>query len=283
MAPVFALAGIGFVWVRTGVPYDVAFVTRLAMTLSVPCLIFVALMRTEIDPSLLRDTALAALLSYAAVGAVVWLLLSFAGFELRTFWPPLTFGNTGNIGLPLALFAFGNEGLDYSVVIFAVMALIAFTVGVWVVSGSGSLLTPLKEPMVWGTALGGLFLIMGWKTPDWATNSLQLVGQMAIPLMLITLGVAISRLAVSGIVLALFLSLLKLAICIAVPLSIGQAMGLSGVPLAILVLQVSTPVAVTSYMLAEKYKARSDDVAGLVVVSTLLSVVAMPVTLAFFV
>jgi malate permease and related proteins len=117
----------------------------------------------------------------------------------------------------------------------------------------------------------------------WAGNALDLVGQMAIPLMLVTLGVAISRLAPRSIGRSVWISMVKLGLCVAVPLGVGLWFQLPSVALGVLVLQVATPVAVTSYMLAEKYNAKSDEVAGLVVVSTLISVIAIPVMLAFFI
>jgi predicted permease len=284
VAPVFLLAAIGYVWVRGfGWAYDVEFVTRLSMTLSIPCLIFMALMRSDVDPGLLRDTVLATLTAYVAVGLVVWALVRAAGLDIATFWAPLTFGNTGNLGLPIALFAFGQLGFDMAVVIFAVMAILSFTFGVWVVAGGGNPVTAIKEPLVWGSVLGALFLVMGWRVPDWVGASLDLVGQMAIPLMLITLGVAISRLQPRALGRAFWLCIAKLAICTGVPLAVGLWFGLPKLALGVLILQVSTPVAVTSYMLATKYKARPDEVAGLVVVSTLISIVAIPATLAFFV
>ena len=115
------------------------------------------------------------------------------------------------------------------------------------------------------------------------TNTLELIGQMAIPLMLITLGVAVARLTPGGIGRALWLSLVKVGICVGCALGAGLWLDLPHVALAVLVLQVATPVAVTSYLLAEKYEADADAVAGLVVISTLLSVVSIPVVLAFFV
>ena len=105
---------------------------------------------------------------------------------------------------------------------------------------------------------------------------------MAIPLMLITLGVAIARLKPRALGRAFWLCLVKLAICTAVPLGVGLAFGLPRLTLGVLVLQVATPVAVTSYMLAAKYRARPDEVAGLVVVSTLLSVPAIASAFSFF-
>lgn len=283
VAPVFLLALIGFVWTRRGWEYDVAFVTRLSMTLSTPCLIFMALVRSDVDPRLLRDTVLASLVAYAAVGAIFWLFVRALSLDLATYWAPLSFGNTGNLGLPIALFAFGQAGFDFAVVIFAVMAILSFTLGVWVVAGGGNPVTAVKEPLVWGTVLGAVFLAFGWQVPPWLGSSLDLVGQMAIPLMLLTLGVAIARLHPRALAQAVGLCLVKLVVCVAVPLAVGLAFGLPQLPLAVLVLQVATPVAVTSYMLAAKYRARPDAVAGLVVVSTLLAVPALPVLLAFFV
>jgi predicted permease len=283
VAPVFLLAAIGFGWVRRGWSYDVEFVTRLAMTLSIPCLIFMALVRSDVDPRLLRDTVLAALAAYALVGGAVWGLVRGLGLDMATYWAPLTFGNTGNLGLPVALFAFGQAGFDFAVVIFAVMAIVSFTFGVWVVAGGGNPLTAVREPLVWGTVAGSVFLALGWTVPEWAGRSLDLVGQMAIPLMLITLGVAIARLKPRSLGRAFWLCLLKLGVCTAAPLAVGLAFGLPRMALGVLVLQVATPVAVTSYMLAAKYRARPDEVAGLVVVSTLLAVPAIPLLLAFFV
>jgi malate permease and related proteins len=283
VAPVFALAAIGFVWVRRGLAYDTAFVTRLSMTVSLPCLIFMALVRTGVDPRLLGDTVVAAAASYVGVGLIVWLVVAIGRLDVATYWAPITFGNTGNLGLPIALFAFGQAGFDLAVLVFAVMAIISFTFGVWVVSGGGSPVAAVREPIVWGTVAGVVFMLMGWSVPAWIGNTLDLVGQIAIPLMLITLGVAISRLQPRGIGRAFLLSLLRLVITLGVPLAVGLWLGLPQVALAVLILQISTPVAVTSYMLAAKYHARADEVAGLVVVSTILSLVSIPALLAFFI
>lgn len=280
VAPVFLLALIGFAWVRLGFAYDVAFVTRLAMSMAIPCLIFMSLVRTEIAPDILGDTALATVVSYTVVALGVTAVVGILRLSQRTYWAPLTFGNTGNLGLPVALFAFGAEGLGFAVVIFAVMLILQFTIGLWVVSGEGRPTAVVREPMVWATLLGGLFLLMDWDVPRWAGNTLDLVGQLGIPLMLITLGVAISRLRPAAIGRAVWMSLFKLGICVASATCAGVWMDLPPIALGVLVVQVATPVAVTNFMLAQKYGANATEVAGLVVVSTLLSVAALPAILA---
>jgi predicted permease len=281
VAPVFLLAATGFGWRKFGLDYPVEFVTRLAMTIAVPCLIFTALMQTEIDPAALSAMTLASLLAYALMGVLSAGLILVAGIDRRTFLAPTIFGNTGNLGLPLALFAFGDVGLGYGVVIFAIMAVLSFTIGIRMVSDQASILRVLREPMVWATLLGALFLWQGWQTPRWLTNSLSLAGQLAIPLMLFTLGVAVARLTPRGVGRAVMLSLAKLVIGISAGVAAGWALGLEPVAFAVIVLQMATPVGVSSYLLAERFRADADAVAGYVVISTLISVLALPILLYF--
>ncbi|NOX39027.1 MAG: AEC family transporter [Alphaproteobacteria bacterium] len=281
VAPVFLLGGIGFIWVRVGGEYRVEFVTKLAMNLGVPSLIFVSLMQAKVAPAALSEVVLAAVASYAALSVAAFVLVRLFRLPVQTYLAPIIFGNTGNLGLPLALFAFGEAGLGYAVVIFAVMAIYSFTFGVWLVSGGQSLTKVLKEPIVYASLLGGLFLFQGWSTPLWLTNALELTGQMAIPLMLITLGVAVARLHLASIGRAVLLSILKSAISILIAVMVGRWLELPPIAFAVLVLQISTPVAVTSYLLAERYQADAQSVAGLVVVSTVVSILVIPVTLVF--
>ncbi len=283
VAPVGLLAAIGYLWVRTGHEYRMEFITRLSMTLSIPALIFTALMKTELDPAALGAVTLAAIAAYGALTLILWGVVRALHLDRRTYLAPLIFGNTGNVGLPLALFAFGEAGLGYAVVIFAVMMVWSFTFGIWLVSGGGAPWRVVKEPAMGATLLGALFLWQGWQTPLWLTNSLTLLGQIAIPMMLITLGVAVARLTPGRLGRAVWMTLLRAGLTVAVAVAVGRAFALDPVAFAVLVVQISTPVAVTSYMLAEKYGADSDAVAGLVIASTLLSVITLPITLGFLI
>jgi predicted permease len=281
VAPVFLLAAVGFAWIKAGLEYPMEFVTNIIMTLSVPCLIFVSLMKTKIDPEALASTFFASVVTYIVITIIFFLLVKIFSLELKTFWAPLIFSNTGNLGLPLCLFAFGEIGLDYAILVFAVMAVYAYSVGVWMVSGGGSPIAVIKEPMVWATILGAIFMIQGWQTPVFLTNALDLIGQIVIPLMLITLGVALARLKAPSLGRAVWLSSVKFIVCAGIPYFIGRWFELEPIALAVLIVQVATPVAVTSYLLAQKYGANANEVAGLVVVSTALSVIGLPLLLAF--
>ena len=279
VAPVFLLAGVGFTWVKLGFEYRLQFVTRLAMTLAVPCLIFVALMQTEIDRAALGRFTLAGIAGYGALTVVFMLIVKALRLERRTFLAPLIFGNTGNLGVPLCLFAFGPEGLGYAIVMLALSVVYSFTYGIYLVAGRGSVLKIMREPMVWATLAGAVFLWQGWQTPRFLTDTLDLIGQMAIPLMLITLGVAVARLTPGRIIQAIVLSALKVALCALIGWGVGWMFDLGPTALGVLVLELAMPVAVTSYLLAEKYGADAESVAGMVVISTLMAVASLPVLL----
>ncbi|MGR3492042.1 MAG: AEC family transporter [Shimia sp.] len=279
-APVFALAAIGWAWVRLDEPYPVEFVTKLAMTIAVPCLIFTALAGTETSAAALTQIALAALATYVAIGVVGWGLVVLLRLDIRTYLAPFIMGNTGNVGLPLALLAFGQTGLEFAIIVFAFTAIGQFTLGVWLVAKDMTPFALLREPMVIATILGALFLITGWETPRVVTTTLELVAQLAIPLMLITLGVAVGRLGPSGLGRATWFSVLKVGTCAGLAAMVGTALGLPPVAFAVLVVQFGTPIAVTNYLIAEKYGADAQAVAGLVVMSTLLSIGTLPLLLA---
>ena len=151
------------------------------------------------------------------------------------------------------------------------MAIMSFTFGVWLVAGGGIFGTAPKEPSVPKTLLGGLFMAQGWQPPAFSTNNLTLLSQMAIPLILITLRVAVARLHPGQFAQANALAFIKMIICSVAGWAEGRYFDLEPIAFAILILQWTTPVAVTSFLLAEKYGADAQPVAKLVVVSSLMS------------
>lgn len=280
-APVFILAAIGYGWARSGAPYDIPFVTRLAMMWGMPALIFSTLVRAEIDPAAFQEIALATLALYGTFALIYGVAFRVAGLKLRTFLPPTVINNSGNLGLPVALFAFGDYGLALAIVLFAVMVTLQFTIGIWYIAGPGKGWEAARQPMIWAT-LAGLACAWGDVTPPvFLDNAIALIGQLGIPLMLLTLGVSISQIRVSSVLRALVIAVLRYASAVGVAMAVGHFLGLSGIVLSVLILQAIMPAPVTNYLLALKYDAEPEEVAGLVVVSTALSLALIPVTLAF--
>lgn len=280
-APVFILAAIGYGWARSSVPYEIPFVTHLAMMWAMPALIFSTLVRAEIDGAALREIALGTLALYGAFAVVFGIAFKLAGLNLRTFLPPNVINNSGNIGLPVALYAFGDYGLALSIVLFAVMVSLQFSLGLWFIAGPGKGMEVVKQPMVWAALLGVACSYLGLRPPLFLDNTLALLGQMAIPLMVLTLGVSISQIKVTSVVRALIIALLRFAAAAAIAVGVGTALGLTGVVFSVLVLQAIMPAPVTNYLLALKYDADPKEVASIVVVSTALSIGLIPLTLAF--
>ncbi len=281
IAPVFICAGIGFLWARSGQPYDTVLVSSLITNIGAPCLVFSSLLRITVGPAdlgLMAGLALAALGLSAVIGGGA---LKAAGLSRRAFLPPLVFANTGNMGLPLALLAFGETGLALAIAYFTTVVVIHFTIGVGYVSGAASPTALLRIPVLYAVAAALAFMFTGYRAPSWLTNTTGLLGEMTIPLMLITLGVSLSLLRVSGIVRALGLSLLRLVMGFAVGVALAWAFDLEGVARGVVILQSSMPVAVFNYLFAQRYGRLPEEVAGVVVVSTALSFLTLPILMWF--
>ncbi len=281
VAPVFLCAAIGWGWVRAGRLYDRELITRLIMDVGAPCLVFSGLVALEVDSTALATMAgasLAAMLAFAAIG---WITLRIAGLPIHTYLAPLMFGNTGNLGLPLCLFAFGDTGLALAVAFFATTAVAQYTVGIWLWSGRLSLAELLRTPLAWATLLAVAVLFTEARVPGWITNTTQLLGGFTIPLMLITLGVSLGQLEVAELPRTFALSLLRLTMGVAVGFGLAGWLGLEGVTRGVVIVEAATPVAVFNYLFAARYGRSPESVASLVVVSTLLAFLLFPVLLSF--
>ncbi len=274
--PVFVLAGLGFLWIKRGWAFDIAFVTRLALDFATPCLVFGKMAATRFEPDVFWTLAGATVALYAIIATIFALLLKALWLNQRDFLLPLVSANTGNMGLPLCLFAFGEQGLVYAIVIFATMIMLQFTFGLWLVSGEASPMKALRHPLLHAAVFGMAFSWAGIDLPGWIANTLDLAGQPAIPLMLLALGASMATLPAIFPRRAIAFSVFKLALSGAVAYAIARAAGLSELASDVFVLQAVTPMAVTAYMLAERYGRSPAEVAQLVMVSTALVAIALP-------
>ena len=253
------------------------------MNISLPCLIFTSLMNSNVDHKILSSIIFATITTYLFLIVICYGFVKFRKIDVPTFLPPMIFGNTGNLGLPLAFFAFGDVGLSYAIIIFAIMAIFSFTYGVWLISGETNFRKLFKEPIAWSAVIGAIFLFFNLKTPTFLTNSLELTGQIAIPIMLVTLGVSVARLNLKNITKGFTIISFRTIFCLLLSVSASMLFSLTEVASAILILQFTTPVAVTSYLLAERFNRNPDDVASLVIISTSMSIIYIPLILSFLI
>lgn len=276
IAPVFICAAIGYGWARRGMPFNNEFTTSLTSNIAFPCLIVATLARLEIDSDAFSQMALAGLITVTATVVVAAATLKLAGYSQPVYLPSLVFGNTGNIGLPLCLFAFGEEGMALAIVFFTVFLVIQFTFGIWVSAGHGSIAILLRTPLVWAAVIGISLQLLDIHLPTWIDNTIGLIGDLAIPLMLLTLGVSLAKLKVASMGRSIALSVGRLAIGLAVGLAVAELLGMEGAARGILILESTMPVAVLNYLFAARYDRSPEEVAGLVLVSTAISFITLP-------
>ena len=196
LAPTFVCAALGWSWGRWGPGYDRALITALISNIGAPCLVFSQLTAFEVEAAALLQMAVGAglaLLSFATAGAII---LRVWGLPAHTYLAPLMFGNAGNLGLSLCLFAFGRDGLALGICFYAVMATVHFTLGILIWSGRLSLGELLRNPLFGAALLAILVLASELRVPLWIRNTTEVLGGLTIPLMLLTLGVSIGELKV---------------------------------------------------------------------------------------
>lgn len=279
ITPVFVSAGLGFIWHKQGRPYDTDLISALITNIGTPSLIFYTLYDDGLKIADFGVMALAATLVIAACAVVGVIVLRLAGLSLRAYAPSIMFSNAGNMGLPLSLLAFGPPGLALAIVFFTVAAVLQFTFGVAIASGSMSPGRLLRMPIIYAVLLALIVMWLGLKVPEVAINTVRLLGGMTIPMMLITLGISLAKLKVSSIGRSVGLSVLRLALGFAVGWLVAAALGFEGVERGVLILQSAMPVAVFNYLFAQRYNSEPEEVAGMVVLSTALSFVTLPALL----
>lgn len=281
MAPLLVLAGIGFVWGWRGKPFPVESVSLMVTNIGTPCLVLGTLFRGNLDHSQIGSVGLAAVVAVGLFLFIGYGLLRLLGLPWRSFLPTIAFPNAGNAGLSLSLFAFGQQGLALAIIYFAVSSLSNFTLGQAIYAGRGNWREVAGSPMIYAVVLAVAGNLLDFHPPLWLQRSLDVAGGIAIPMMLITLGVSLARLKVNDIKSGIIVALIRLLLGIAVGVGISELFGFTGTLRGIFILQCAMPVAVVNYIFAVRYNRDAGGVAGVVVVSTLLGFAVMPLILAF--
>ena len=281
VAPVFIVALVGLAWARSGAHFDEVSISRLVLNVGIPCLVFRSLTSLDVPPAELARMAglAAAVMSMFAVGGFA--VLKAMNLPAHTYLGPLVFANSGNIGLPICLFAFGDAGLALGMAYFAVSSTCHVVLGGPLFAGSFSLRPFFRSPLTWAVIITVGVVASGVTVPTWIARTTTLLGDIAIPLMLLTLGVSLSKMHPESLGRSIILSLVRLGLGVSAGLLLTTLLGVDGLTRKVLVLQASMPVGVLNYLFAQRYARSPEQVASLVLVSTLISVVSIPVLLAW--
>lgn len=281
IAPVLLCVAIGYAWARLGRPFDPGFATALVSGIGAPCLIFSALTRAQISTDALGTLAAAGLSCYVGMAVLGLIILRLARLPAHSYLPALMFPNGGNVGLPLCLLAFGNQGLALGIAWFAIGAMGQFTVGVSIAAGSFSPRSLVRQPLVYTLVIALAFILTGTKPPEFIAKTTEILGGMLIPLMLLSLGASLATLTVTRPGRAFALSLVRLLGGFGIGLVVTWAFGMTGAARGVLLIQSSMPVAIFNYLFALRYEREPADVAGMIIITTLLSFLTLPALLLY--
>lgn len=281
VAPVFICAAIGFIWAKRDLPFDNEVVTTLVYNVGAPCLILATFAKVELGAEALGEIAAASLAAFAGFAAIGYLVLRLGRLSVPSYLPALMFPLTGSMGLPVCLFAFGEEGLALALVFFALGVVGTFTVGATIASGTLSLVRLVRAPVIYAVVLAVGLELAAIDLPRWALNTTNLLGGMVIPTQLVALGLALARLKVTSLGRSAGLAVVRLGIGAGIGWAVAEAFGLGPVAAAVVILQSAMPVAVSSYLFAQMHNREPEEVAGMVLVSALASFATIPVLLIF--
>ena len=279
IVPVFLVVALGWAWARRTKP-DMAWVNRLNMTVLAPALIFTALSGKDFDLAANRMLILGSVAIVVGSGLLAWPIARLLGEDERTFVPPMMFNNCGNMGLPLAVLAYGQAGFSAMVALFTVSNLLHFTLGVWIIDHHARFGRLLANPMVVATVIGFAFAAFHPPLPEWLATALKLTGDAMIPLMLISLGVRLSDVPWSSWRLGVIGGLVRPLTGIAVAGALGLALSLDREQLGLLVLFGCLPPAVLNFMVAEQFHQEPGKVASIVLIGNVLALAFVPLGLA---
>ncbi|NRA41236.1 MAG: AEC family transporter [Pseudomonadales bacterium] len=281
IAPIFFAAALGFIWSALKQPYNAEFVSRLVMNIGCPCLIISTLSQATISMNDFSQVALATLLLLAMYYPINRLLIRCLADDTRSYMSSLTFANTGNMGVPICLFAFGDTALALALTVFMVTSMLHFSLGVAWTSGKPALQTLFKSPVFYSALLSIVIVLNQISLPLAVMNSLSLVGDMAIPLMLFSLGVSLHSLRINDVAKSSFYAAARLFVGFILGYAVVELLALEGLIRGVILIQAAMPSAVFNYLIAATFKQQAEKVAAVVVISTLMSFCSLPLLLWF--
>jgi predicted permease len=276
--PVFFLIALGFTFARWK-KISLASVTEIIVYLGTPSLVFTSLASKPVYASELATLFCGLLVIYAGVGVLIRLYFLVFRFHSRGFALPALFMNAGNMGLPLALFAFGQAGLQRATLIFVIATCLQYSLGLYILNGRGNWKETFRLPLIYAAMAGLVLNLLHLKIPELVGQPLSMLGQATIPLMLVSLGYRLHEVESLQWGHALGGALVRVIGGFAAANLAVIAVAAEGVNRQVLLLYGCLPAAVVNFVLTEKYGQDPHLAASIVVLSTLISVVTIPIVL----
>lgn len=282
--PVFIIIGVGYAygrWRGEAVKSDMSAVNRVSMDVLCPLLVFSALAAKDFDVAHNGKLILAGVLISLGSGVLAWPVARLFGYDVRSFVPPMMYNNCGNMGLPLAVLAFGSAGLPAAVALFMAGNLVYFSVGIKIIEAGregrpASMLKFLASPMMLSMVIGMVFAIAHIGLPQPLFEALKMLGEACIPLMLFALGVRMLDVNFKS----WRIGLVGAAVCplagLVVAWALDGVLQLTPLQRGQMYLFAALPPAVFCFMVAEQYQQEPDKVASIVLLGNLSALLFVP-------
>ena len=282
--PVFFVIGIGYYLGKKNPKIDTNFITNFAANIGTPAMVIYAVTSTGINFEIFRDYFwyyLLAILSFSIVGIINLYLIKTK--DIIRELPPLIFPNTGNMGLPICMFAYGSQGLGVSAAITSLIILMHFTVGVFLADRKFNLDVIIKNPPFYAIIFSAVVLFYEIEMPVFVINTTEWLMYTTIFLILMSLGIALTRLKVFSFKKALISSFTRMFIGPLIGIGLIWIFNLKGFAAGVLLIQCSMPSAVLNYLVGSIYSPKKvvDSVASTIVVSTIMSFITIPIVVYF--
>ena len=278
MAPLLAVVLLGYFYAKQVKP-DLSGANKVAVDLCLPALVFASLSTKQFHVDQQAPFLLGATFIVLVSGLLAWPLARVTRNDPRAMLPTVMFGNVGPVGLPATVLAFGQEGLAAALLLLVISNILHFTLGVWMMSGRADFRSLLLSPLIWATVAGVSVSAMQLAVPAWLLTAIRMVGDVLVPLMLLSMGARLVstpwqtwRVGVLGGAAAPLARLAGAVLCVAfLPLDTVQR--------GALLVFAALPPAVFNYLLADRFGRSAGDVASMVLIGHVLSLVFLPMGL----
>ena len=281
--PVFFVIGIGYYLGKKNPNINTDFITTFAGNVGTPAMIFYTITTTGVTLSVFTEYFIYALIIIGGFSLVGILFLLLLKKDFISELPPLILPNTGNMGIPICLFAYGTAGLGVASAIASVVILLHFTLGVLLAKKSFSLEILIKNMPIYGIIVSVIFLYFEWDVPGYLENTTFLLTYATIFLVLMSLGIALSRLKVVSWTHASILGAVRVIIGPIIGFGLIKFLNLNGFAAGVLLIQSCMPSAVLTYLVGSMYSEKKvvDSVASVIVTSTIMSFITIPIVVYF--
>ena len=279
IVPVFFVIGIGYYLGKKNPEINTDFITTFAGNVGTPAMIFYTITTTGVTLSVFTEYFIYALVIIGGFSLVGILFLLLLKKDFISELPPLILPNTGNMGIPICLFAYGTAGLGVASAIASVIILLHFTLGVLLAKKSFSLEILIKNMPIYAIIVSVIFLYFEWDVPGYLENTTFLLTYATIFLVLMSLGIALSRLKVVSWVHASILGAVRVIVGPLIGFGLIKFLNLDGFAAGVLLIQSCMPSAVLTYLVGSMYSEKKvvDSVASIIVTSTIMSFATIPI------